>query len=341
MKDNKKQIATKIYRLLRMFSLATIVFGLILACSGKPTQNPSLNSHSSTSKCRVVKHVMGETCVPLNPHRIVTTDSLLLEPLLALDIKPIASRFPELQRGRSRHLSGKIDGIASLGIGESLNLETILQMKPDLILGWDSQIKKDYNLLSQIAPTVVLNYSQSDLNNCGGVNWKDCLQRTGELLDKSQQVVQLLDDYQQRVETIRKALGKHLSEIDVSIARFYWDGRMDTQNHPSYFAGSILQDIGFFIPTKQRQVNAYSPLNISLECLNLLDGDVMFAVISRSKDSKKYFQKYQKNLLWQQLKVVQNKQVFKVDGSYWLWGSVIAANAVLDDLFKYLVEDKK
>ncbi|MFQ4143486.1 ABC transporter substrate-binding protein [Chlorogloeopsis sp. ULAP02] len=165
--------------------------------------------------------------------------------------------------------------------------------------------------------------------------------RIGKLLGKSQQVIKLLNDYQERVEAMQTALGKRLNDLEVSIARFYWDGRTDTQNHPSYFAGCILQDIGFSIPIKQRQVDTHSSsMSISLERLDLLDGDIMFAVISRSIDSEEYFKKYLKNPLWQKLKVVQTNQIFKVDGSYWLWGSVLGANAVLDDLFKYLVEDK-
>jgi len=46
-----------------------------------------------------------------------------------------------------------------------------------------------------------------------------------------------------------------------------------------------------------------------------------------------------KDPLWQKLEAVQNNRVFTVDFNYWSFGNVLAANAILDDLFKYLVEE--
>lgn len=40
--------------------------------------------------------------------------------------------------------------------------------------------------------------------------------------------------------------------------------------------------------------------------------------------------------LWAQLEAVQNDRVYKVDTSIWNEGSIIGANAVLDDLERYL-----
>ncbi|MEO0836217.1 MAG: hypothetical protein AAFY16_09560 [Cyanobacteria bacterium J06642_3] len=41
--------------------------------------------------------------------------------------------------------------------------------------------------------------------------------------------------------------------------------------------------------------------------------------------------------LWSKLEAVQQEKVYEV-GDYWIGNGVIAANAVLDDLHKYLVK---
>ncbi len=41
--------------------------------------------------------------------------------------------------------------------------------------------------------------------------------------------------------------------------------------------------------------------------------------------------------LWSQLNAVQQEQVYEVPG-YWIGNGPMAANAIVDDLFKYLVE---
>ncbi|UKO96864.1 hypothetical protein [Nostoc sp. UHCC 0870] len=45
-----------------------------------------------------------------------------------------------------------------------------------------------------------------------------------------------------------------------------------------------------------------------------------------------------KHPLWKQLNAVQAGKVYKVENSYWGGSGYIAANLVLDDLFKYLVK---
>ncbi len=51
------------------------------------------------------------------------------------------------------------------------------------------------------------------------------------------------------------------------------------------------------------------------------------------------FQQLQKEPLWSELKVVQQGKVYVV-GQYWLFGSYLSANRVLDDLFKYLLPEQ-
>jgi iron complex transport system substrate-binding protein len=72
------------------------------------------------------------------------------------------------------------------------------------------------------------------------------------------------------------------------------------------------------------------------------DGDVIFLwtgenSVEDNVRSQQQIDALQRDPLWQRLKAVQAGRVYRVP-SYWIGNGPIAANAILDDLFKYLVE---
>jgi iron complex transport system substrate-binding protein len=92
----------------------------------------------------------------------------------------------------------------------------------------------------------------------------------------------------------------------------------------------ILRDIGLQRPPSQRG-DFYTLDNISLERLSDIDGDVLF-LLNQGGVSEEIIQKP----LWKQLKAVQQNQVYFV-GYHWHFLDILAVNAIIDDLFKYLV----
>jgi len=85
-----------------------------------------LERQRDESNCRIVKHAMGETCVPTKPQRVVTLDVVTLEDVLALGIKPIGT----VTCVDWSHLQNKLEGVENIGVGEP-NLEKVLALKPD------------------------------------------------------------------------------------------------------------------------------------------------------------------------------------------------------------------
>lgn len=53
--------------------------------------------------------------------------------------------------------------------------------------------------------------------------------------------------------------------------------------------------------------------------------------------SEESFRQFQNHPLWQTLNAVKTNQVYQVDSGYWSFGNLLAANAILDDLFRYLL----
>ena len=99
----------------------------------------------------------------------------------------------------------------------------------------------------------------------------------------------------------------------------------------------MLKDIGVQRPSSQIGDFIYTK-KLSPETLSEIDGDVLFFVTWKKQGDKEAFEKLQKNPLWNKLKVVQNNRVYLVDSDPWYRDhSILGVNAVIDDLFKYLV----
>ncbi|MES1021423.1 iron-siderophore ABC transporter substrate-binding protein [Gloeocapsa sp. BRSZ] len=325
----KKQL----YRYLKQCLLLALSFFLITACYSQVTQQAKFpKTQLAISNCRVVVHQLGKTCIPLQPQRIIVTDEIILDAVLGLGLKPIATAEPNVAGRRGRHLAGRVESLASLGTRSQINIEKIVQLHPDLIVG-SSINSQNYELFEKIAPTI-----KCDMKYAMGA-WKGSLRNLGEILGRTKQVENILAQYQQKVQQLRKAIQEKPEKIEVSVSRFYKGGLPQFDTIFS-FSGGILQEAGFSAPHHQVKL-AITPdtayVSVSLERLDLLDADVLFVMLDPG--SQDNFDRYQKSPLWQKLSVVQKNRVYTVDSGYWYAGNILAANAILDDLFKYLLNN--
>jgi iron complex transport system substrate-binding protein len=321
------------HRVYKVFTLAFLAFFIVTACQSKD-YFPKLNV--TAVNCRIIKHQLGESCIPYQPQRIVLIDQDSLEAVVALGLKPIAATQANALGGKAALFVGKIDDIVYLGKESQPNIEKMVQLRPDLILGYEIGAE-NYSLFSQIAPTVSLELSQTE--------WKKSLQKIGEIVNRTQTAQQILNQYHQRIEQLRKTIQKKQPNLKVSISRFYSGSDITQFQTQQSFPGVVLEDVGLSIPPLQHKIaQTESSLDksyvlVSKERLELLDGDVMFVALDPNAEEN--FNKYRHTVLWQQLNVVRNNQVYTVDSGYWIFGNILAANAILDDLSKYLINDPK
>jgi iron complex transport system substrate-binding protein len=295
--------------------------------------NRSLNVESSKTEqnCRRVEHSIGIACVPLHPKRVITLSTMDLGNALALGSQPIATAS-DFNEGKSHfppYLYPQAQGIPTVGSSAQPSLEKILSLKPDLIFGWWGSNPEAINpLLTRIAPTVVYNWEE--------YSWKDIFNLTAQLLGKEQEAQAVWQHYQTRIQDLKTALGNRYQDKKISFVYFYF-GQIGTVVNNS-FAGSILKDAGLQRPPAQdRDIEPDGYTEFSLEEIDWVDGDVLF-VASFTDDDRKMLKQLQQNPLWRTLNAVQQQQVYFVSGVTWLWGpDMIGAEAVIDDLFKYLV----
>ncbi|NEQ25388.1 MAG: ABC transporter substrate-binding protein, partial [Microcoleus sp. SIO2G3] len=89
-------------------------------------------------------------------------------------------------------------------------------------------------------------------------------------------------------------------------------------------------------PASQDVLVPYTQLQFGGEELNKADGDVLL-VGKFTEDETNTLRKLEQNPLWKQLRAVQQNRVYVIDYMTWRGGNLLAADAVIDDLYKYLV----
>ncbi len=306
----------QVYKLFILFFLIAIV---TVACHSSSSET------SVSENCRMLQHKAGETCVPNSPQRLVALFSATAADAIALGVKPVGATEPI-----PTYLRDKLEGIETIGASTRPNLEKILTLTPDLIVGLHYQAKAVYNQLSQIAPTVLHDWQ-------GFSSWKDHFNFVAKALGKTEEAEDVWAHYEQRIQELREALGNNYQDIEVSVVRVCCNNlASDVKNS---FSGTILDDVGLSRPPAQDSVPGGLIIFSEELITEKLDGDIIFAIVDDDDDSEKAFKQLKNDPLWNKLEAVQEGKVYPVNLATWRGGSPLAADAVIDDLFKYLVKE--
>lgn len=165
------------------------------------------------------------------------------------------------------------------------------------------------------------------------------LSKYTEALGKTDNAEQIMADYNTRIEEFQAQMGDRLYSTEVSIVRVY-QNRISIYLKDS-FCGTIVADVGLSRPPHQTNTEQTFNMAIGKELLHKADGDVIFIWTYGSneeiaQDAQTALKQLKADPLWSKLNAVQQGKVYEVPG-YWIGMGPIAANLVLDDLFKYLV----
>jgi iron complex transport system substrate-binding protein len=321
----------QVYRAIGLFLLSTLAVFIVSACSDRVHKNSATTLDvSSRTAYRTVKHTLGEVRVPLHPQRIAALGNVPLEAALALGFKPVGVATwggHGTVSGPPPYIKGEgIEDIENIGQEGQPNLEKLLALKPDLILG-ESYYDKIYNQLQQIAPTVLHEWTPT---------WKSLFRSYAEALGKTTEVENIVNDYDRRIAQFKQQMGDRLKRTTVSVIQFE-PGQVRLYMHDSY-NGRILQDLGLPRPRSQDK-DKWTEL-ISIERIPDADGDVIF--VAQADREATLYRQFASNPMWQQLRAVKSGRVYEADFDYWMGGGgPISINLVLDDLFRYLVEGRQ
>ncbi len=331
---------------LKFYLIVPLTLLVVSACSFFNPQLPKRDiglvslSQSSPVEVHLVQHAMGQTLVPVHPQRVVVIQRWLVQIPLALGVKVVGAPGLALTL-QGLGLDNKQLGIKDIGAAFSpTNLEKVMTLKPDLILGTIDENRDNYSLLSHIAPTVLVKMPNSG-------DWKESFMPAANALGQTEAAKLIIDKYNARLTEFKEKMGSRFKKIRVSVVQLMPKRIQATTK--SSFSGVILEDAGLIRPPSQNldkigtKKKEGSPVGygVSPEVLSQIDGDVLFILRYGFKDpieSKTALRQLIAEPLWSKLNVARQGKIHIVDEFCWLAGSYLSANRVLDDLFTYLVK---
>jgi iron complex transport system substrate-binding protein len=275
---------------------------------------------------RTIKHAMGTTTLNVVPKRVVVLFNGMVDISLTLGVKPVGAVESWVQTPWYHYLRADMSGVTSLGSELQPNMEAIVALKPDLIIGVKPRHEKIYDQLSKIAPTIYA----AEL-----FNWKDNLAMAAKATNKEVKADAFMADWNKRVADFKSKIGSR-ANTEVSIIRFQKDNT--ARIYVSGFAGLILEELGLKRP-KAQQVEGKVVVDLeSQEQIPMMDGDIIFDISSSYGDGAEFKaqEQWQANPLWKNLKAVKNGKYYKVNDITWnMSGGATAAKMMLDDLYFY------
>lgn len=321
--------------------LAGAVSVFILAGCDNATPDSTSQTHSALAtradtatndkQTRSVQHAMGVTEVRTHPERVVTLTNEATEAMLAMGITPVGAVRSMTVAGQDNgvwysHFGQTLQnaGTVDLGDEEQVNLEAIAALKPDLILGIKQRQEKIYDQLSAVAPTV---FSETFMGA-----WRENLLTYADGASQKEAATALLaawDANAQQLKADLDAAGKLQQQI--AVVRFQSSGARYYYNDS--FATDIIRRVGLARPPLHDKEGFAEGL--TRERIPEVNADQLFYFVMETGNGKASAaeQSWLAEPLWQQLPVVKNNAVHKVNHETWNKSyGILAADYVLQDL---------
>lgn len=271
---------------------------------------------------RDITHAMGVTDVPDNVQRIVVLTNEGTEALLAVGITPVGAVKSWLGDPWYDHVAADLADVTVVGEESAVNLEVLVALDPDLIIGNKQRHEAIYEQLSAIAPTVISERLRGD--------WKINMELYTDAAGKGEEGKAALATFDARVAAMHDKLGAALEE-EISIARFM-AGQTRIMFKDS-FSGLILNELGFQRPAAQDKDEFAE--QITKERIPEFEGDrlIYFTYETGNGEASAVAEDWLTDPLWRNLEVVKAGKVHAVSDAVWnTAGGIIAANLLLDDI---------
>jgi iron complex transport system substrate-binding protein len=263
---------------------AVAVTPALAGCGSDDTATPStsrtVDARSESGALPVtIPHKFGSTTITAAPERVVCVGLVEQDALLALGVVPVATTtwFGEAPGGVFSWAEAALgDGAVPVRLpgGEDVPFERIARLRPDLIIGQYAGLKKrDYELLSKIAPTVAQPEEYVDY----GVPWEVTTTTIGRAVGRPAAAGRLVADVTAKIRAARTA-NPSLDGAVGLVASVYQGlfvyGPQDPRNR-------LLGDLGVTFPRELQKVSGIEfGASISAEQISRLDHDLVVWVNS-------------------------------------------------------------
>lgn len=283
----------------------------------------ALAAFSCMAQAVTVKDEKGDFTLENTPARIVALEFSFVDALANVGVSPVGIADDNDAKRLLPQITDHIGEYTSVGTRSQPNLETIAGLKPDLIIADKDRHTAAYDELKKIAPVLLLNSRHGTFD--------DILvqaQTIGDVVGKG-------DDIKVKIDALNAELARIKTQIPQGQTAFAGSSRedgFDIHSKQSY-SGALLEHLGFNVPDAPGSKPIY---DAGLEQVLALDPDWLFVAHYRDESMVK---KWEKESLWQALKVAQNHHVISIDPNLWarsrgLFAAQLMAEQVRDAVLK-------
>lgn len=330
-----------------LLTLLTLV--IIAACQSNPTSSPIAQN------CRSVSHAMGTTQVCGKPEKVVVLGSHSLDLLLSLDEQPagFGDRFPFIEGDVYDQPATQIPYLGQFVTSQPVNvggsgqpsLEAIAQLQPDLIIGEAGSNESIYDLLSQIAPTLLW-----DIRTQLG-QWQTNIRALALALGDESKAEDAIAQYDRLVAAAREDLNPIVANNPKTLIigmNSLKTGAITAITAQSYL-GELMEKIGFELVAPASSLN-YAPL--SVEVLPDFDEAQYIFVLGYSMEQQDNVKEliasqtsgikseWSENPIAQSLTASQRDRVYF--STYFLWNGLngpLGTELILEQLRQFLLPE--
>jgi iron complex transport system substrate-binding protein len=284
----------------------------------------------------VVPTAFGDVEVPADPRRVVAIKDGSLDFCLAVGLAPVGITRSANGLSAAAYLLDRVDpGIPYVGGWGELDLEAIVALDPDLILGEDTDLEGDAAVLRDRYPCVAIE-RQEDPDPAALQFWERQHLLWGHATGRDEQARQTITALRQRAAGLRPELG---AAVGQSVVVFRPQAGYPVVMSQRWITGVTLAWAGLAgNPLTEGLRPPHSGSTVSLEQIDELDADWLFLAVRDAEQQAALEQVWQANPLYQGLRAVQSGQVAVVDGALWSGAAgVLAAGAMIDDIERILV----
>lgn len=303
----------KLKKLIVPFILTLV---LILSACGNSTKSQSTVDASKKDNSNTITYQSenGPIKVPAHPKRVVVltgnAGDLISLGVTIVGVDEWAKKSPLFK-----------DQLKDVPAVSDEDLEKIIELKPDLIIG--ASDNKNLDKLKKIAPTVTYTYNK--------VDYLTQHLEIGRLVNKEKEAQNWIDDFKKRANTVGNEIKAKIGENATVTVMESYDKDMGLFGD-SWGRGTevLYQAMGLKMHEKVKEMTSKEGYYmISSEVLPDYVGD--FLIVSKYNDQDN---SYQQTDLYKEMPAVKNNHVIEVDGNAFLFNDSIT----LDYQLKYFEE---
>lgn len=257
----------------------------LVACGSDNSETP--DQGENIDETITIEHAAGTTNLEGSVESVVVLDWIYGEEMLSLGVQPVG--MSDIAGYSTWMNSGEIEldeSVVDLGNRGSANIEDIAALSPDLIITPD-YYEYDYNLLSEIAPTIVLTpYPGEDFPTGEYDHMIDSLMIMGQVLGLEEEAETVMADLEASYEAAKETLSE--TDVDTEYIELIDFSTTDTVSMYLYTDTSIhttvMEKLGFTNLYQPDNFELYGQTNINVENLVGLDDHILFVVADEGED---------------------------------------------------------